>query len=442
VRDLLITAIILGMLPLAIKRPWIGALMFVWVSLMTPQRYAFGFAYDFPFAALIAVCTLLGLLVTQDELRYDMNLVLFLLLLFPLWMCVTYAFALEREAGFGRWVEVMKIFFFIHVSALVLRTRRHIEWLLWVIVVSVGFFGVKGGLFTILSGGGNKVYGPPGDSFMSDNNAISIALVMIIPLMYYLRSTTGSKWLRHGLLAAMALSGVAVLGSYSRGALLAVSAMFLFLFFKSQSKLLFGAGLVVVVPLAVGLMPAAWTDRMNSISSYEQDGSAMGRINAWHMAVNLANDRPIVGGGFELYSAATFARYAPDPTDVHAAHSVYFQMLGEHGYVGLLIFLAIGLSTWVTARRVIAAASLDPESQWAGKLARAIQASLVGFAVGGAFVNIGYWEPPYYEILILLVASRLVNARHAQVAGEQSPPQVVERPVVPSSQGRIPNDLV
>ena len=45
-RDLLITAIIFGMLPIVIKRPWIGALMFVWISLMTPQRYAFGFAYD------------------------------------------------------------------------------------------------------------------------------------------------------------------------------------------------------------------------------------------------------------------------------------------------------------------------------------------------------------------------------------------------------------
>ncbi|MEO8922437.1 MAG: putative O-glycosylation ligase, exosortase A system-associated, partial [Caldimonas sp.] len=180
-RDVLITMIVFGTLPLIIKRPWIGALMFVWISLMTPQKFAFGFAYDFPFAAVIAICTLFGLLLTRDELKYDMNIVLFLLILFPLWMCVTYVFALEREAGFGRWVEVMKIFFFLHVSALVLRTRRHIEWLLWVIVISVGFYGVKGGIFTLLSGGGNKVYGPPGDGFLSDNNAISVALAMVIP---------------------------------------------------------------------------------------------------------------------------------------------------------------------------------------------------------------------------------------------------------------------
>lgn len=407
-RDLLITAIVFGMLPIAIRRPWIGALMFVWISIMTPQRYAFGFAYDFPFAAVIAVCTLVGLLLTRDERRYDVNILMFLLILLPLWMCVTYVFAFEREAGYERWIEVMKIFLFVHISAMVLRTRKHMEWLIWVIVVSVGFYGVKGGLFTIVSGGANRVFGPPGTSFLTDNNAISIALVMVMPLMYYLRAVSSSKWVRLGLLVAMALSGVAILGSYSRGALLAVGAMLLFLFFKSQSKLLFGGALVVLVPIALSAMPAAWTERMNSISTYEQDTSAMGRINSWHTAVNIANDRPLVGGGFDLYTSEVFARYAPFPEDVHSAHSIYFQILGEHGYVGLVLFLAIGVFTWLAARRLIDAAEREPGAAWAALLARAIQASLVGFAVGGTFVNIAYWEPPYYEILILLVAYKLV----------------------------------
>jgi probable O-glycosylation ligase (exosortase A-associated) len=439
-RDLLIATIIFGMIPVVVARPWIGAIMFVWVSLMTPQRFAFGFAYDFPFAAVIAVCTLFGVLLTRDELRYDLNVVLFLMILLPFWMCVTYAFSLERESGYGRWVEVMKIFFFLHVSALVLRTRKHIEWLLWVIVVSVGFFGVKGGLFTIMSGGSGRVYGPPGDSFMSDNNAISVALVMVIPLMYYLRSVASSQWVRYGLLMAMALSGVAVLGSYSRGALVAVSAMLLFLFFKSHSKLLFAATLAALVPIAIGVMPSTWTDRMNSISNYEHDSSAMGRINAWQTAINVANDRPLVGGGFEMYSPATFARYAPDPTDVHAAHSVYFQMLGEHGYVGLLLFLALGVAAWFTARRLIRSASATPDSRWAGQLARSIQASLVGFAVGGAFVNIGYWEPPYYEILILLVAYKEVTTNRQAAASVPTVDIASEGSAMTSAGVRVPSD--
>jgi putative inorganic carbon (HCO3(-)) transporter len=395
---------------------------------MTPQRYAFGFAYDFPFAAVIAVTTLAGLLMTRDELRYDMNIVLFLLILLPLWMCVTYAFSFEREGGFARWIEVMKIFLFIHVSALVLRSRKHIEWLLWVIVVSVGFYGVKGGLFTLLSGGENKVYGPPGDGFMSDNNAISVALVMVIPLMHYLRAVAPSRRVRRGLLASMVLSGVAILGSYSRGAFLAIGVMLVYLWLKSQSKLLFGGVMIVLVPLAIGFMPSTWSDRMNTISSYEQDGSSMGRISAWKTAINIANDRPLVGGGFELYTPRTFARYAPDPEDVHSAHSVYFQMLGEHGYVGLGIFLLIGVFAWNTARRTIALTGDRSESAWAARLARAIQASLVGFAAGGAFVNIAYWEPLYYEILILLVACRLAAAERREAVVARHKPRTLSAP--------------
>ena len=409
-RDIAISLVIFGSLPAIFFRPWLGVLMFAWLSLMTPHRFAFGFAYDFPFAAIVASVTLIGLVITKDEVRFESSAIVWLLILLPAWTCVTYLFALEQVAATARLTEVLKVFLFVLVSAMVLRTRKQVEWMIWVIVISVGFFGAKGGAFTLLTGGGYRVYGPPGDSFLSDNNAISVALIMVIPLMYYLREESASKWIGRGLLVAMVLSGIAVLGTYSRGGLLAVSAMLIFLWLKSRRKLWFALIVVPLVPLAITAMPEHWFERMNTISAYEEDASAMGRINAWKTAINIANDRPLVGGGFELYSAATFAKYAPDPEDVHAAHSVYFQMLGEHGYVGLLIFLALGFAAWSTARRTIALSKGKPEHAWAANLARAFQVSLVGYAVGGMFVNIGYWDLMYYEIVLILVACRLASA--------------------------------
>jgi probable O-glycosylation ligase (exosortase A-associated) len=203
---------------------------------------------------------------------------------------------------------------------------------------------------------------------------------------------------------------MAVLGTYSRGGLLAVAAMLMFLWFKSRKKVLLALLLIPLIPIGVTFMPERWFDRMNTISNYEQDSSAQGRINAWKTAVAIANDRPLVGGGFELYTPEVFARYAPNPEDVHAAHSVYFQMLGEHGYVGLAIFLALGFAAWGTARRTIALSEARPDLEWAGNLARAFQVSLVGYAVGGTFVNIGYWDVMYYEIVIVTAACRLATA--------------------------------
>ena len=330
-RDIAITALILGTLPFILKRPWIGVLMYAWLSLMNPYRFAFGFAYDFPFVQLIAVCTLVALLVNKDQARFEPNAPLVLLLLLPLWTCVTTIFAFEQADAAERLIDLLKAFLFVLVSAMVLRTRRQIDWMVWVIVVSIGFYGVKGGAFTILTGGAGRVMGPPGTSYLSDNNAIAVALIMVVPLMYYLRAEATSRWVRHGLMAAMLLSSMAIIGTYSRGGFLAIGAMLAFLWLKSKQKLLLTVLFVVLVPFALTSMPERWTERMNTISTYEQDSSAMGRINTWWMAFNIANDRPIVGGGFNMYTPATFARYAPNPEDVHSAHSVYFQRRSQHG---------------------------------------------------------------------------------------------------------------
>lgn len=380
-----------------------GVILWLWVSIMNPQHFAFGFAPGIPFAAIIAIVTLISIFTSKERIRLPVNSTTILFFVFPLWMCVTFVFALEHDDdGFRRWEEVMKIFFIILVSCSLIKTRQHVHWMIWVIVVSVGFFGVKGGLFTILSGGSSRVYGPPGNSFMSDNNAISVALVMTIPLMFFLRTITSSKWIKLGLLGAIGLSAMAILGSQSRGAFLAISAMLIFLWFKSQSKFLLGLIMIALIPVAIGFMPASWTERMRSIEDYKEDQSAQGRINAWHMAFNVANDRPLVGGGFELYTPKTFARYAPNPEAIHSAHSVYFQILGEHGYVGLLILLSIGIGGWLKASRIIKISRENPAYQWEGGLARAIQVSLIGYGFGGLFVNIGYWEIQYYEIIAVM----------------------------------------
>jgi probable O-glycosylation ligase (exosortase A-associated) len=167
-------------------------------------------------------------------------------------------------------------------------------------------------------------------------------------------------------------------------------------------------------------MPQEWVSRMNTIETYDEDASALGRLNAWRMAFNLANDRPLVGGGFEPYTPRTFAMYAPDPSDLHSAHSIYFQMLGEHGYVGLLLFLALGVAGWRTAQRIVNASRNNAAHTREGNLARAIQVSLVGYAAAGAFVNIAYWDLVYYDIVILMATYRAMQTAES-VQAQSSP---------------------
>jgi probable O-glycosylation ligase (exosortase A-associated) len=291
----------------------------------------------------------------------------------------------------------------ILVTLLLVHGRDRIEQMLWVLVISTGFYGVKAGIYTLLTGGGyGRVLGPPG-GFFEESNALALTTIMTIPLMFYLFQQSSRRWTRWGLIVAMVLCAATVFGTTSRGGLLAIAAMGAFLVLKSHNK----AMVLLLVPL-VGLgllafMPEQWHSRMETIGTYEQDASAMGRLNAWWMAWNLAKDR-FLGGGFEVITPELFARYAPDPLDVHAAHSIYFQVLGEHGFVGLGIFLLFWFLTWRQGTWVMRAAKTNKELAWAGRLAAMIQVSLVGYFVGGAFLSLAYFDLPY-DLMVLLVAA-------------------------------------
>ena len=410
-RDILITLIVFCSLPFIFKTPAIGGLMWVWISVMNPHSQGWGFATQFPFAFIIAIVTLASLLLTRQPKSLPVNQVSMTLLAFVLWMNATTLLAISPSGSLEQYSKVMKIMLMTFVTLMVIRQQKDVHRLLWVLVISLGYYGVKGGIFTIRSGGSEKVWGPEG-SFIGDNNAIALALIMSIPLMHYVQQTNPNKWVRHGLTCMMLLSALAAMGSYSRGALLAIAAMVVFMWFKSRKKLAIGSLIIMAAPVFLAFMPALWFSRMDTISDYQIDGSAQGRINAWKMAFNLAKDR-FFGGGFEIYEPAVFAMYAPIPDDVHAAHSIYFQVLGEHGFIGLALYLMLGIFTWRCGTWIISHTEKNDALRWACSLATMIQTSLIGFAVGGAFLSLLYFDVPYY-LMVALVATRILVERELQ----------------------------
>lgn len=414
-RDIAITLMVLISLPFILKRPAIGILMWVWVSLMNPHRLAYGFAHDLPFAALIAATTFLGILVTRERRHLPMNGLTITLMLFMFWICVTSTFPIHPGSGFDMWSRVMKILLMTVVAMFVVHKREHVQWMVWVIVVSIGFYGVKGGVFAIATAGSYTVWGPEG-TFIGDNNSIALAILMVIPLMRYLQLGLQRRWQRHAMTGAMLLCTAASLSSYSRGALITILAMGAFLWWKSRNKAALGVVLLLVAIAALFAMPDGWFERMNTIKTYDADASAMGRINAWQMAFNLAKDR-FLGGGFEIYEPDMFARYAPDPLDIHAAHSIYFQVLGEHGFVGLALFVTLGFLTWRGAAQAKRIAKKLPDAAWVGSLTDMVKVSMVAYAVGGALLSLSYFDLPYY-LMVIVVVSREWARAHAKGAAD------------------------
>ena len=407
-RDILVTLIVFGLLPSVFKRPYVGALMWVWISVMNPHTQGWGFATTFPFAAIIGGVTIVSMLFNKDPKNLPLMPITWVLIAFVVWMNVTTLFAFYPQESYEQWNKVMKIMLMTFVISMLIKTKQHVQLLIWVIVISLGYYGVKGGVFTLTSGGEDLVWGPEG-TFIGGNNEIALALVITIPLMHYLQMVSQNAWVRHGLTVAMLLCALAALGSYSRGALLAIAAMGILLWLKSQHKLRIGLLLICAIPPALAFMPDKWTERMDTINTYEEDESVQGRFNAWWMAYNLAKDHPLTGGGFEVSMPELFYRYAPNPEDIHAAHSIYFQALGEHGFVGVGLYLLLAFVTWRTGSWIIRNTAKLKEYQWAFNLATMIQVSLVGFAVGGTFLSLLYFDVPYYLMTAIMVTRVLVE---------------------------------
>jgi probable O-glycosylation ligase (exosortase A-associated) len=408
-RDIVIVIPVILCALVALRKPWIGVMCWNWLSLMNPHRYTYGFAYDAPLAALAAVSTMVGFLATRDRSSPFKGTPVTWMVIFMVWITISWLLGLDREGDQEQWSKIMKIDIMILVGLALLHSRMHIMVLCWVCAGSLAILGAKGGAFTVATGGNYRVWGPPG-SFIADNNEFALSLVMTIPLLRFLQMQLPAGWRRHLMTVVMLLCAASALGSQSRGALLAISAMVLVLWWRGGSRVTGGVLMAVAGVLLVTFMPDTWTSRMQTIETYQEDRSALGRISAWWTAWGIAKNY-VTGIGFDAARPELFQAYSPHPDYIHAAHSIYFQVLGNHGFIGLFLFLAVFVTTYVWAGRLRREALVDERARWAVDLGAMAQVSLIGYAVGGAFLSLAYFDLPYIVMMLVVLARSWVRAK-------------------------------
>lgn len=407
IRDIIVTAMVLISLPLILRKPFFGILVWTWLGLMNPHKLCWDFAWGWPFAQIVALTLFASLLTnTQENKQIPWTPISIALAVFWAWVLFTTFFSFYPELAWEQWSKVWKILLMVFVTMMLLTSKERINAIVWVMMLSIGFYGIKGGIFTITTGGSQRVLGPLG-SFLGGNNEVGLAMIMVVPLMRYVQLTTQKNWLKLAMTASIALTFVSILGTQSRGAFVGFAILALYLLIKSRKKFFLLIFLVLSVPMAYTFMPVSWHERMATIQTYEEDRSAMGRLAAWRTATYVALAHPMVGGGFEaLGKAGTYVEYLPGFEPGHStsdAHSIYFEVLGEHGFAGLFLFLSIGYFGLRTCRSIVRQTRNIPELFWMRDLASMIHVSLVGFAASGAFLGLAYFDF-YYTLLAVLVS--------------------------------------
>lgn len=152
-RDVAMFLIVFGAIPYMLRNPYAGVLMWSWIGYMNPHKLAWSFAHNFPFAQVVALVLFASLFIDKEKKRLPKSPIIGFWIVFLIWMGITTANAVFPDEAFVMLTKIIKIQLIVFLTMLIMNTPERIKLLIWVIYLSIGFYGVKGGIFTVLGGG-------------------------------------------------------------------------------------------------------------------------------------------------------------------------------------------------------------------------------------------------------------------------------------------------
>lgn len=403
-RDALLALFLLSAFPMVIYRYQVGAMVIGLLSFMYPQSNTYAFALTTPWLDYFVVLTFAGYFLRQGYKEYKHHPLITLVIILYIWTCLSTYFSFDINFSYEPWFKFTKILILALIVYATCLNERRLKTFMKIMVISVGFYGIKGGIFTILSGGSFHVLGPP-NSFFEGNNEMALVLVMTLPFMIFFIKNADNLYQRHFAIFCSLCTAIAVLGTQSRTGFTALIIGGLYFLWLEKKFLKPAFFLIPVISVALFFMPDSWTDRMATTTDVETDSSFQGRVDMWEATIRIANDYPIIGGGFEvIYVPEIIVRYIPPDVTSRAIHSAYFQMIAEHGYIGLIIFLILLYSIFKSSWRLYKLGKEHHELAWLSDLSISTRASIASYFVLAVTTNIAFYDLLYFIIFIVAMA--------------------------------------
>ncbi|QBG36339.1 putative O-glycosylation ligase, exosortase A system-associated [Litorilituus sediminis] len=422
-RDIAVTLLFFFLIYYTLRKPFIGVAAWAWITLAFPAGWAWGFSTNFRMNFSIAILTFVGYVFMKNKPKFRLDTTSFLLVI--LWLCALISTMTSQslliDFAWGKFSDFSKVLLFYLAIILIVSKKVHIDTIIWSVVLSVSSFAAMEAVKFLLSFGGHRVAGFQGH-IIGDRNDLAVAINMSIPLILYLVGQTKHKMLRSGLMALAALNVLAIIGSYSRGGFVGLVILAGYFFLKSNRKFVWSIAILITLGIASAFVPSQWAERMNTVSTAStQDNSFIGRIWAWKISVKIANDNFFGNSFLATQDPIAWHQYReeidnfgpiatppiPEEQFAKAAHSIYFQVLGDIGYIGLVLYLWVLYLFYRRLNRLVKKAK-QLNIEWCEHLARMMSISLVGFAITGANVSLAYFDLIYVLIAMSFVLERRI----------------------------------
>lgn len=423
--DVALFLTVMAMFLLGLRRPFIWVLAYLYIDILAPQKIGWTLTPMLPISLIAFLLAFAGWAFAdpKSDTKFTLRQGIMCALLAYCFMTLQWAdFPIE---AYEKWDWVWKALVFAIFLPVTLITRLRIEAAALVLVLTAGAIIISAGMKTALGGGGyENLY-----LFVNDNSniyesstlaTVSIALIPII--LWFTRHGTifPPDWRVKTFAGLLIFACLLIpIGTEARTGLLCIGVLGILMLRDVRNRLMYVMAAGALGVAALPFLPASYYERMATLGSVESDESASTRMQVWMWTLDYVSEHPL-GGGFDAYRGNKFTYRMPvtreeggalvteiqDVTDAgRAYHSSFFEMLGEQGWPGLIMWLslhALGLLQMERIRRKWRDRT-NPAEQWQGPLASALQFSNIVYLVGATFQGIAY-QPVFLMLIGLQIA--------------------------------------
>lgn len=419
ITDLFMTLIILGFLIFGINKPHFMLCLAVWVNIVKPQATSFSFLQGMSLSLLSTLLFFLVFFLNLNKIRVPKSkLYHFLMLSFMVWITIAHQRAQFPELSWIKYDIAIKTLIFAYFIPFAVTTKKQLEFFLWVSAASFMYFIFIAGFKSLMGGGGYGVSLIGLNGFMyAEGSTLSTLSICMIPIFLYLRThselTQQFPKMKIFLLFMILCALGVLIGTQARTGLVALAVFTLIYFFQTQKKMKYILGIAFFGTLSLFFVTDEWVDRMQTMTEVKtSETSAIGRLVVWRWTLDYVQDRPLFGGGFYAYNAnaGILYRYQKgQEAEIRqqggkAFHNIFFEVLGETGIGGFLLFSMIILHSFLLLKnRPIKHVPLFYEGK------KAVQSSIIIYVSGGMFIGVAFYPWLYYVYCLSIVFKEIEN---------------------------------